>query len=124
VGGLEVGGAPKVTFFAHFDEIGGLSRRSQVQIAGVKVGEVVDITLDEDFRARVELQVDASLDYPIDTGASIITAGILGDKMLALQIGGDIEFLQDGETIDFTESALVLERLIGKLIHNTSVEDE
>lgn len=124
VGGLELGGNPKLTLFAHFDEIGGLAPRSQVQIAGVKVGEVVAITLDEDFRAQVELEVDATRDYPIDTGASIITAGILGDKMLALQVGGDVEYLQDGDTIDFTESALVLERLIGKLIHNTSVGDE
>lgn len=123
VGGLEVRGRPKLILFAHFDEIGGLSRRAQVQVAGVKVGEVVGIALDDDFRARVELEVDASIELPIDTGASILTAGILGDKLISLQIGGELEALQDGDTIEFTESALILERLIGKLIHNTSIGD-
>lgn len=124
VGGLEVRGRPKRVLFAHFDELGGLARRAQVQVAGVKVGEVVDIDLDEDFRARVELEVDASLELPIDTGASILTAGILGDKLISLQIGGEFETLKDGDTIEFTESALILERLVGKLIHNTSVGDD
>ena len=124
IGGLEVGSGRRMTLFAHFDELNGLSRRAQVQIAGVKVGEVVGVTLDDDYRARVELSVDAGLEYPIDTGASILTAGILGDKLISLQIGGDIEYLVDGDTIEFTESALVLERLIGKLIHNTSIDEE
>jgi phospholipid/cholesterol/gamma-HCH transport system substrate-binding protein len=124
VGGLELRSAPKHTLYAHFDELGGLSRRAQVQVAGVKIGEVVGIELDEDYRARVQLLVDASVELPIDTGASILTAGILGDKLIALQIGGEFESLKDGETIEFTESALILERLIGKLIHNTSVGDD
>jgi phospholipid/cholesterol/gamma-HCH transport system substrate-binding protein len=124
VGGLDLVGGPRLQLFVHFDEIGGLKRQSPVEVAGVKVGQVVDIRLDEDYRAMVELEVDASFEYPIDTGASIVTAGILGSKLISLQIGGDVEMLADGDTIDFTESAVILERLIGKLIHNTSVGDE
>jgi len=124
VGGLQLGSTSRMKLFAHFDEIGGLSKQAAVQVAGVKVGEVVDISLDEDYRAQVELEVDSAFDYPIDTGASIVTAGILGNKLISLQIGGDVEMLQDGDTIDFTESAVILERLIGKLIHNTSLGDE
>lgn len=125
VGGIELGPSSRLRLFVHFDEIGGLGKQAAVQVAGVKVGEVVDISLDEDYRAKVELEVDGAFEYPIDTGASIVTAGILGNKLISLQIGGDLEMLQDGDTIDFTESAVILERLIGKLIHNTSIgEDE
>jgi phospholipid/cholesterol/gamma-HCH transport system substrate-binding protein len=124
VGGLELGGGSRLRLFVHFDEIGGLRPQSPVQVAGVKVGEVVGITLDDDYRAMVELELDDSFEYPIDTVASIVTAGILGSKLISLQIGGDVEMLADGDTIDFTESAVILERLIGKLIHNTSIGDE
>ena len=115
---------PTLTLYAHFDEIGGLSTRAQVQISGVKVGEVVNLSLDENYRAKVTLEVDAELGYPIDSGASILTAGILGDKLISLSIGGDPELLVDGDTLEFTESAIILERLIGKLIHNTSLGEE
>ncbi len=123
VGGLSVGGGDGLTIYAHFDDISGLKPLAKVTVAGVKVGEVVEIDLDDDYRARVEMTLDAALEYPYDTSASIITAGILGDKYVELLIGGDDKTFIDGDTITFTESALVLERLIGKLIHNTSVGD-
>lgn len=122
VGGARIGGVEPLVVYAAFDEIGGLKQRGQVQIAGVKVGEVRAITLDEDYRARVELALDPALEYPIDTSATIMTAGILGDRFVSLQIGGDLEMLRDGDEIGFTESALVFERLIGKLVQGLDLE--
>ncbi|MCK6555328.1 outer membrane lipid asymmetry maintenance protein MlaD [Candidatus Binatia bacterium] len=107
--------------FASFDQTGGLKPRAPVEIAGVKVGQVSSITLDKNSRARVELNLDASLQLPVDTTASIMTAGILGDRFVSLQVGGDDQTLRSGEEIGFTESAVLLERLIGKLVHNVNV---
>jgi phospholipid/cholesterol/gamma-HCH transport system substrate-binding protein len=85
----------------------------------VKVGQVEGVTLDKNTRARVRLNLDKTLNVPTDTTASIVTSGILGDRFISLQLGGEEQFLKSGEEISFTESAVLLERLIGKLIHNT-----
>jgi phospholipid/cholesterol/gamma-HCH transport system substrate-binding protein len=122
VGGLSYAGAGGLTIFAHFDQTGGLKARAPVEISGVKVGQVKAITLDDRFRAKVELDLDASLELPVDTTASIVTAGILGDRYVSLQLGGEEDTLQSGGEISFTESAVILERLIGQLIHGTDVE--
>ena len=121
VGGISTGELEGLTLYAHFDDIGGLKPRAKVTIAGVKVGRVNAVTLDEDYRAKVEFEVRGDLELTIDSTASIVTSGLLGDQYLSLQLGAEEEYLADGETVDFTESALGLERLIGKLIHNTDV---
>lgn len=108
--------------YASFDQTGGLKRRAPVEIAGVKVGQISEITLNGDFRARVALDVDPGLKLPVDTSASIVTAGLLGDRYVSLQLGGEPETLKPGDEIAFTESAVILERLIGKLVHNADVE--
>ena len=123
IGGVAVGSGYGLTLYASFDEIGGLSPRSKVTISGVKVGQVAGIELDEDYRAKVRLQLDPSLELPVDSSASIMTAGVLGNQYLSLQLGAEDDVLQDGDTISFTESAVILERLIGKLIHNTDVSE-
>jgi phospholipid/cholesterol/gamma-HCH transport system substrate-binding protein len=122
VGGLSYSGPGGLTLYASFDQIGGLKVRAPVVISGVKVGQVAAITLDPNFRARVTLDLDASLEIPADTSASIMTSGILGDRYVSLQLGGDEQILKLGEEITFTESAVILERLIGKLIHGTEIE--
>lgn len=109
--------------YAVFDQTGGLKPRAPVEIAGVKVGQVTDITLSSDFRARVALDLRDGLELPIDTSASIVTAGVLGDRYVSLQLGGDDRVLVSGEEISFTESAVILERLIGKLVHNAGVNN-
>jgi len=121
VGGLGSGAPGGLVLYAHFDEIGGLKPRAQVTISGVRVGEVKEITLDENYRAKVRLDVDHALELPIDTSASIVTAGVLGDRYVVLQPGGETDMLKPGDTISFTEPAVLLERLIGKLIHNPDV---
>lgn len=116
-GGLEI--------HAVFDQIGGLKARAPVQISGVRVGQVTAIRLDPSYRARVEMNLDGRLELPIDTSASIVTSGLLGDQYVALELGAEDEFLRSGDEISFTESAVILERLIGQVIHGTKVgEDE
>ena len=122
VGGLGSGPPGGLTLFATFDETGGLKPRAPVEISGVKVGQVKAITLDKGYRARVELDLMPALVLPSDTSASIVTSGVLGDRYVQLQLGGDTENLKNGEDLTFTESAVILERLIGKFIHNVGVD--
>ncbi len=124
VGGLSYKGPGGLLVTARFDEIGGLSERAPVVISGVKVGQVVDISLGEDLRARVELDVDENLELPIDSSASIRTAGLLGDQFVSLEPGGEIDLLRSGDEIGFTESALNLDKLIGTLVHGSGLGDD
>jgi phospholipid/cholesterol/gamma-HCH transport system substrate-binding protein len=121
VGGVTLIRREGLNVHAGFDQTGGLKPRAPVVISVVKVGEVRAISLDQNYRARVDLDLDPELKLPTDTSASIVTAGILGDRYVSLQLGGEEEYLKPGEEITFTESAVILERLIGKLIHNTDV---
>jgi phospholipid/cholesterol/gamma-HCH transport system substrate-binding protein len=118
IGGLSYNGPGGLTLYASFDQTGGLKPRAPVVISGVKVGQVAAIDLGPDYRARATLDLDATLQLPTDTTASIQTAGLLGDRYIALQLGGEEQMLKPGEEITFTESAVILERLIGKLVHN------
>jgi phospholipid/cholesterol/gamma-HCH transport system substrate-binding protein len=123
VGGLTYKGPGGLDLHAFFDQIGGLKPRAPVEISGVKVGAVSSITLAPDYRARVEMALDSKLKLPIDTSASIVTSGLLGDRYVSLQLGGDPELLKSGDEISFTESAVILERLIGKFVHSTDVQN-
>jgi phospholipid/cholesterol/gamma-HCH transport system substrate-binding protein len=118
VGGLSYSGPGGLTLYASFDQTGGLKPRAPVVISGVKVGQVARIDLGPDYRARATFDLDESLALPTDTTASIQTAGLLGDRYVALQLGGEEQTLKSGDEITFTESAVILERLIGKLVHN------
>lgn len=118
LGGASYAGPEKMQLFSTFDEIGGLAPRSQVVIGGVRVGQVDAIVLDEDFRARVSLKVNAGLELPDDTSAAILTSGVLGDQYVALEPGGSDELLGPGDEIPYTQSALVLERMLGRLVQS------
>src|SRR5208337_5536828 len=98
-----------LVLYADFDQIGGLRARAPVMIAGVKVGQVGAITLDESMRAHVKLEIDRKLRLPRDTSAAIQTAGLLGDQFIALEPGADENFLESGEVIAFTTNALSIE---------------
>ena len=121
IGGVSYSGPKGFLLFGNFGETGGLKERAPVVISGVKVGEVATIALNDDYRAKVTLNLDPHLKLPIDTTASIVTSGLLGDRYVSLQPGGDEQLLKSGEEIEFVESAVILERMIGKLIHNTDV---
>jgi phospholipid/cholesterol/gamma-HCH transport system substrate-binding protein len=125
---LSVGGftpfasSGRMRVYASFDEIGGLKPRAPVVVSGVKIGEVTSIDLAPDYRARVTMEVDSGVELPIDTSASIVTSGVLGDRYVSLQLGGEEEMIRPGGEITFVESAVILERMIGKLIHNAGVD--
>lgn len=120
VGGLSYKRESGLMLYAAFDQTGGLKPRAPVVISGVKVGQVEGIALDKDYRARVTVVLDGNLKLPIDTTASIVTAGLLGDRYISLQLGGEEAELKSGDQISMTESAIILERLIGKLIYGNN----
>ena len=124
IGGLSYKGDRGLELVATFDDIGGLTDRAPVSIAGVIVGSVKRIELDEFMRARVVMDLDPELLLPIDTSVAIRTAGVLGDQFLAMEPGGEEENLKPGEEIAFTEDALSLERLIGKFVANSGIDSE
>lgn len=105
---------------AYFENIGGLKVRSPITVSGVKIGQVANIEFDPDrLQAKVTLNVGKQHDYfSIDTAASIYTAGLLGEQYIALEPGADDETLKDGDIVEFTQSALVLEEIISKFISN------
>ena len=106
---------------AHFDNISGLTTRAKVTMAGVTVGKVVAIDFDtETYTGKVSMEVQSRVNnLPIDTTASILTAGLLGEKYISLSVGGEDEELKDGDVIYDTQSSLVLEELIGKFLMNS-----
>jgi phospholipid/cholesterol/gamma-HCH transport system substrate-binding protein len=123
VGGLEFGGSERIVLRATFDDIGGLSVRAPVRVAGVKIGQVSAIDLDDDLRAEVALEVEAGLELSVDSSAAIRTSGLLGDQFISVELGAEDEVLADGEEFSFTESALSIDKLIGQFVHNSGVSD-
>ena len=111
--------------YAYFDNIAGLTVRAKVTMAGVTIGKVTAIDLDRDnFTGRVTMQVDKKVNnLPIDSTASILTAGLLGEKYVGISVGGDDKLLADGGVIHDTQSSLVLEDLIGKFLLNSVGKD-
>jgi len=123
VGGLEFVRPETIELRATFDDIGGLSVRAPVRIAGVKIGQVSAIELDDDLRAEVALSVGSELELSIDSAAAIRTSGLLGDQFISVELGAEDEFLRNGEEFSFTESALSIDKLIGRFIHDAGVGD-
>ena len=117
LGGGRYSGQGGLVIRAAFDEIGKLSARSPVVIGGVKVGVVTSVDLDlEEFRAVVTMDVDAGLKIPDDSSASILTQGLLGDVLVAIEPGGSDDLLESGGQIAYTQDAVVIERLIGRVV--------
>ncbi|NPA25834.1 MAG: outer membrane lipid asymmetry maintenance protein MlaD [Deltaproteobacteria bacterium] len=115
VGGIELFGGNYYKLYANFDSVGGLKTGAQVEIAGVPVGKVSNITLKDD-QARVELSLRPDVKVGSDVFASIKTQGIIGDKYVLLTPGADDDYLKDGDEITDTESAVDLESLISKYV--------
>jgi len=113
------------TIEAHFENIGGLKVRAPVKMAGVLVGRVADVGFDSTtYEAIVTLRIDQRFNQiPEDTSASIYTAGLLGEQYIGLVPGGAPVYLEDGDVITLTESAVVLERVIGQLIYQQQSEN-
>lgn len=123
LGGVSVSDGYAVT--ARFDNIGGLKVRSPVKLGGVLIGRVTDIGLDQDdFRALVTMRLSKKYNkLPADSSATVNTAGLLGEQYLSVEPGGDEELLKNGDEIVITQSALVLEDLIGKFMFSKADEE-
>jgi phospholipid/cholesterol/gamma-HCH transport system substrate-binding protein len=106
--------------YARFENIGGLTPRAKVSMSGVQIGKVTAIRIDTRMlMAEVEMEIFNEVDYlTTDSSASILTAGLLGEQYIGVVPGADAEVLGDGDYIEDTQSALVLEELIGKFLFN------
>ena len=116
LGKMEVMGSNYYFINAKFQSISGLKPGAQVEIAGVEVGQVHDVTLDENQRAVVTMKIQKGLKLTDDVIASIKTAGLIGDKYIKLSPGGSDDLLKSGDVITETESALDIEDLISKYV--------
>lgn len=118
-----VGGGDTYAMQARFDNIGGLKVRAPVRSAGVTVGRVTGIELDaKTYQGVVRLEVDRAYQFPKDSSAKILTAGLLGDQYVGLEPGADEKLLVAGDTIKQTQSAVVLENLIGQFLYNKAAD--
>lgn len=108
---------------ARFDNIGGLKVRAPVRSAGVTVGRVASISLDaKTYQGVVRLEIQRDFLFPTDSSAKILTAGLLGDQYIGLEPGAEEKTLASGDSIKQTQSAVVLENLIGQFLFNKAAE--
>ena len=120
---VTLGGTAGYRLEAQFDNIGGLKIRAPVKAAGVVVGRVERIYLDpKSYRAVVGMRIDQGYEFTADTIASILTSGLLGEVYIGLDAGGDTRMLADGATITKTQSAVVLEKLIGQFLFDKAAD--
>lgn len=108
---------------AKFDNVGGLKPRAAVKSAGVVVGRVDSITLDDKtFQARVTLSLESRYVFPKDSSLKILTSGLLGEQYIGVEAGADDKNLASGDTITSTQSAVVLENLIGQFLYSKAAD--
>ena len=105
---------------ARFENVGGLKVRSPVRLSGVRVGRVSNISYDQNgYEAIVEMTISADYDrLPIDTAANIFTSGLLGEQYIGLEPGAEEDYLVAGDEIELTQSAIIIEQLIGQFLLN------
>ena len=111
---------------ARFDNVGSLKSRAPVSMSGVTIGRVTSVSFDSgSLEAKVVFIIDSQYDQiPDDSDASILTSGLLGTQYIGLQAGGSDIYLEDGSEILFTQSAIILENLIGKFLVNSGSSDD
>ncbi|PWG65198.1 outer membrane lipid asymmetry maintenance protein MlaD [Sediminicurvatus halobius] len=114
------------TVVGYFQNVGGLRERAEVTLGGVQIGRVTAIALDQErLEARVEMTIDGRYDdLPSDTSASIRTSGLLGEQYVGLEPGGMPDALAEGDEIMLTQSALVLEDIIGQFLYNQASDSD
>lgn len=117
-------GSETYQVYGEFDNIGGLKIKAPVKSSGVVVGRVSGIQFDnKTFRARVEIRLTKNYQFPKDTSAAILTSGLLGEQYIGLEAGGDEENLKNGDKFKLTQSALVLEQLIGQALFSKAADE-
>ena len=121
--GSFAGNGNTYTLQARFDNIGGLKSRAPVRSAGVNVGRVTSVTLDaQTYQGVVTMEINQGVNFPKDSSAKIQTSGLLGDQYVGLEAGGDEKNLVAGDVIRQTQSAMVLENLIGQFLYNKAAD--
>ncbi len=117
--------ADNFQLLAHFDNVSGLKVGSMVAIAGVEIGEVIDISYDtKSYQVLVKMVVDSKYNQlPVDSSAAIYTMGLMGDKFLAIEPGGAEEYLSDGDELEMTQSSLIIEQLIGQFLFSQTTRE-
>src|SRR5688572_7347603 len=114
---------PTYRVSARFDNIGGLKPKAAVKSAGVVVGRIESISFDDKiFQARVDMAMDTRYRFPKDSSLKILTSGLLGEQYVGIEAGADDKVLAPGDTITTTQSAVVLENLIGQFLYNKAAE--
>ena len=114
---------PSYRLAAKFDNIGGLKPKATIKSAGVVVGRVESIEFDDkSFQARVQMAMDRRFQFPKDSSLKILTSGLLGEQYIGIEAGADDKVLAAGDTITTTQSAVVLENLIGQFLYNKAAE--
>ena len=120
LGNLNVN-AHTYTVTARFDNIGGLKPRASVKSAGVVVGRVKSVTFDQEtFQAKVDISVDSRYLFPVDSSLKVLTSGLLGEQYIGISAGGEDENWKDGSVAERTQSAVVLENLIGQFLYQSA----
>ena len=105
---------------AAFNRVDGISNGSDVRIGGIKVGSVIERTLEpETYRAVLRMSIDEAVELPMDSTAAVVSDGLLGGKFIDLQPGAEETLIKDGGRISYTQSSLLLEELIGKFAFGT-----
>jgi len=111
------------TITARFDNIGGLKRQAAVKSAGVVVGRVQSVTFDDKtFQATVSIALESQYKFPKDSSLKILTSGLLGEQYIGIEAGAEVDNLVDGDRIQTTQSAVVLENLISKFLYNKATD--
>jgi len=105
---------------ATFTKIDGIKEGADVRVSGIKAGTVAGMSLDSNYRAVVTLNVDNSVHLPVDSAAVVASGGLLGDKFISLEPGGDDKMLKNGDKITMTQSPPGLEQLLGQVIFSMS----
>lgn len=114
---------PTYQVVAKFDNIGGLKRQAAVRSAGVVVGRVESISFDDkSYQARVTLELETRYQFPKDSSLKILTSGLLGEQYIGVEAGAEEKTLAAGDTITTTQSAVVLENLIGQFLYNRAAD--
>ena len=114
---------PTYRVVAKFDNIGGLKRQAAVKSAGVVVGRVESVAFDDkSFQARVMLAMENQYVFPKDSSLKILTSGLLGEQYIGIEAGASDKNLASGDTITTTQSAVVLENLIGQFLYNKAAD--
>jgi len=120
---LSISFQPTYQVTAKFDNIGGLKRQAAVRSAGVVVGRVASISFDDkSYQARVTLELESRYVFPKDSSFKILTSGLLGEQYIGIEAGADEKNLAAGDTITTTQSAVVLENLIGQFLYNRAAD--